>query len=110
MSNLRSSLIRLAHQNPEFRAALLPLLKQGGSKQAASEISIEELPESHWGLVKIVDEPAVKVWGGVHGYIVEFKARGGGARLERDRLKRIVSHKNFRWLSPSGRDSFSIGM
>lgn len=28
MSDLRSKLIRLAHQNPELRADLLPLLKQ----------------------------------------------------------------------------------
>jgi len=29
--NLRGKLIRLAHENPEFRAELLPLLKTGGS-------------------------------------------------------------------------------
>ena len=31
MANLRSKLIKLAHQNPELRKDLLPLLKEAGS-------------------------------------------------------------------------------
>ncbi len=36
MANLRSSLIRLAHTNPELRPALLPLLTSGGEARVAS--------------------------------------------------------------------------
>ena len=41
MSDLRSKLIRLAHQNPELRADLLPLLKEAGSKEASGDGLIE---------------------------------------------------------------------
>ena len=39
MSNLRSKVIRLAHQKPELRAALLPLLKQGNDQLSAIDQS-----------------------------------------------------------------------
>jgi hypothetical protein len=81
------------------------------SKTAASEIPFSELPEPQMELVKIVDLSPVTIWDGVHGYIVSFKSSSqSGARLERDTLKKIVDHKDFRWISPSGRGSFYIGM
>lgn len=108
---LRSKLIRLAHQNPELRSELLPLLKQATTKQAASEISLEELPIAQKELVAIVEYPIVQVWEGIHGYIVEFKGNSpGGARIDRNKLKRMLGHKDFRWISPSDRDGFSVGM
>ena len=47
MNNLRSSLIRLASEHPEFRGELLPLLKESAEKQA---IKIpNEGQDNSWG-------------------------------------------------------------
>ena len=41
MSDLRKNLIRLAHENPELRPALLPVLKQAGSPVFSLEVTLE---------------------------------------------------------------------
>ena len=41
MSDLRKAVIKLAHENPEMRADLLPLLKETVGKTATSEAVIE---------------------------------------------------------------------
>lgn len=44
MSNLRAKIIRLAHENPELRNDLLPLLKEGGSiEKTARRFGVQEV-------------------------------------------------------------------
>ena len=43
MSNLRAKIIRLAHENPELRSDLLPLLKEGGSIEKTARLGVESV-------------------------------------------------------------------
>ena len=43
MSDLRKSIIRLAHENPELRSALLPVLRTAGSVD--QDTPLNDLPE-----------------------------------------------------------------
>lgn len=44
MSNLRNKIIRLAHENPELRPHLLPLLRESSQDKAAlREMSLDEI-------------------------------------------------------------------
>ena len=47
MPNLRSHLIRLASEHPEFRKDLLPLLKQAGEPGALSTFAYRPTKEDH---------------------------------------------------------------
>ena len=57
MSNsLRASLIRLAHENPSFRAHLLPLLKEAAPKTADLSLAINQIRLSYEGLMGTMQE------------------------------------------------------
>lgn len=95
--SLRSKLIRLAHEKPEMRPHLLPLL--AGQKTAASEIEIDDLPREQAKIFKVFPRhDATQAFHGVHGYIVMFKAGLAGVRFDKGTLKKLLSVPTLRWV------------
>jgi len=61
VSNLRKSLIRLAHSKPELRENLLPLLKQARSKNFA-DFNWREIAQLMGGKLLRSDAKEIHVW------------------------------------------------
>lgn len=80
------------------------------NRQAASPISMEELPPVQQKIVQILVDHRYKptmVWDGIHGYIVEFD---GSERFTVDLLKDLVRHPLFRWIEANSRGAIAVGM
>lgn len=63
MTNLRSKLIRLAHTKPEFRPALLPLLREAAAPEEVAYIRGRYLPQDNPTLLKRKNTPqGLDIW------------------------------------------------
>ena len=99
MSDLRSNLIRLAHQNPELRADLLPLLKEAGSKEAGGDGLIEyvlptgEIEKAYRNLLKD-DKQSAQLLMEVYYALQERLKLSDRENEAMNRLRRVISGRN----------------
>jgi hypothetical protein len=77
---LRTKLLRLAHENPDLRPHLLPLLKQSGKKQAAAISYANLLKEHVLELIKTLRYPWQELEARRH-FMSVLGACGGIARF-----------------------------
>ena len=99
MSDLRSKLIRLAHQNPELRADILPLLKEAGSKEAGGDGLIEyvlptgEIEKAYRNLLKD-DKQSAQLLMEVYYALQERLKLSDRENEAMNRLRRVISGRN----------------
>tara|TARA_B100000925_G_C21778951_1_gene375404 strand:+ start:77 stop:571 length:495 start_codon:yes stop_codon:yes gene_type:complete len=105
MSNLRNKLIRLAHQKPELRKHLLPLLSKQAAPKMAPKIKskaeakiIENTRWQDWNPVRLPDEPAK--------YFLNdpklIKPKLSELKPIRAREKGVANANKFMWLAYNG--------
>jgi hypothetical protein len=80
-------------------------------RQAASEIKLKDLPKPQQELVHHIGGKPAQVWGGIHGYVVDFDGGPGSGRFTKEFLHKVIGSSVFRWIEGDNqRGGFSVGM